>query len=641
MPGILSFLLLLLALSTAAVAGTFTAATCNVADVNSVINGPTHTAVDGDVIVIPAGSCTWASGVVVPTGIGITLTGVGSPTADPTVTGADASCSQTVITQTVAAGSLVAAFTEAPAYGNATSRISCMAINYGSGPAAAMKVLGTCTASGCPSLRWDNLTFNNWNGHTGGISYAITAIGDMFGVVDHNSILGAPANGGTYLHLMELSHASYLGVGFNGDNSWAQPGAFGSANFLFLENNHFLNAGSMDNEGSAGTLANQGGGRPVARYNVFDGPNGVQFPFGWHGTETGTRPRSSRAWEFYGNTWNCDGAGIFCQGMATVRGGTGYTWGNSYIQLASGRINNTWYLVTNRSKGFIVWGVCDGSAVYDTNDGTTYFSGTIASVTGGPQNPTVTVSGTDPGWTTNQWVPVGAPYSLHDVTQNTGTELISNGSNTLVPDIGSGSPGGWTPAVSDSITITRATVCLDQAGGRGAGFLYTGTTAGPNFAGTPLVAANQAVEPSYFWLNSLNLGSLQHNIVSSTKRVVGGRDYYAELINQSAQTSPTSPFNGTSTLGMDGGIGHGTLANRPTTCTINTAYWATDQGSWNQVSGGSQGQLYFCTAPNTWTLSYTPYTYPHPLVTGGSVTPPPTAALGGVTSGGIFSGGIH
>ena len=65
------------------------------------------------------------------------------------------------------------------------------------------------------------------------------------------------------------------------------------------------------------------------------------------------------------------------------------------------------------------------------------------------------------------------------------------------------------------------------------------------------------------------------------------------------------------------GLGHGTLANRPATCTPQVGYWATDQGSWNQSGIGGQGQLFVCTAPNTWTLYYTPYTYPHPLIAGG------------------------
>ena len=95
--------------------------------------------------------------------------------------------------------------------------------------------------------------------------------------------------------------------------------------------------------------------------------------------------------------------------------------------------------------------------------------------------------------------------------------------------------------------------------------------------------------------------------------MVANRDYYPSA--SGVQTSPTSPFDGTS------GTGWGTLANRPTTCTPGVAYFATDQGSWNTSSSnpygvqqnGADGVLYKCTAPNTWTLYYTPYTYPHPL----------------------------
>jgi hypothetical protein len=57
-------------------------------------------------------------------------------------------------------------------------------------------------------------------------------------------------------------------------------------------------------------------------------------------------------------------------------------------------------------------------------------------------------------------------------------------------------------------------------------------------------------------------------------------------------------FNGTS------GVGVGPLASRPSTCVPGVAYWATDEK-----------KLYRCTAPGTWTLYYTPYTYPHPLRT--------------------------
>jgi len=102
-----------------------------------------------------------------------------------------------------------------------------------------------------------------------------------------------------------------------------------------------------------------------------------------------------------------------------------------------------------------------------------------------------------------------------------------------------------------------------------------------------------------------------------TNHIQEGRDYL-NAVSATAQTSATSPFDGTT------GIGHGTLANRPTTCTHTTApdgdegggvmYWATDQGSWNASGDGrGSGVLYRCSATNTWTVHYTPYTYPHPL----------------------------
>ena len=45
-------------------------------------------------------------------------------------------------------------------------------------------------------------------------------------------------------------------------------------------------------------------------------------------------------------------------------------------------------------------------------------------------------------------------------------------------------------------------------------------------------------------------------------------------------------------------------------------FWKTNEGQWWAATAGNNGVLYKCTSTNTWTLYYTPDTYPHPLQTG-------------------------
>lgn len=179
--------------------------------------------------------------------------------------------------------------------------------------------------------------------------------------------------------------------------------------------------------------------------------------------------------------------------------------------------------------------------------------------------------------------------------------------------------------------------CLDQPG-RGQGDLLVGTFPSKlNDATGTLHWPNQASEPIYLWNNVGGVvpgwgGGVFSNYAGES-RVAANRDYYPPA--SGIQTSPTSPFDGTV------GVGWGTLANRPTTCTEGVAYFATDQGSWNGSTSnpygvqmnGADGVLYKATATDTWTAYYTPYTYPHPLRSTTQVSAPTFDPIAGTHEG--------
>lgn len=118
----------------------------------------------------------------------------------------------------------------------------------------------------------------------------------------------------------------------------------------------------------------------------------------------------------------------------------------------------------------------------------------------------------------------------------------------------------------------------------------------------------QHVSDSYYWNNTGN-----------------GTEIVPALVDELAIEIPTenthvwfkkASFNGSV------GMGCGKLASRPATCAIGVAYWATNQSCTDMTglvgvnpSTPIAGTLYKCTATNTWTEYYTPYTYPHPLRT--------------------------
>jgi hypothetical protein len=139
-------------------------------------------------------------------------------------------------------------------------------------------------------------------------------------------------------------------------------------------------------------------------------------------------------------------------------------------------------------------------------------------------------------------------------------------------------------------------LCRDQIGAGQDTTAWTGTP-------PPL----QTALPAYFFLNTINGSNMGVSVDAgevcplpdlNSVHLQANRDYFTY----------TAAFTGAT------GVGSGPLANRPATCTVGAGFWATDQGKWNNKVTGSDGQLYRCTATNTWSLYYVPYAYPHPLV---------------------------
>jgi hypothetical protein len=137
---------------------------------------------------------------------------------------------------------------------------------------------------------------------------------------------------------------------------------------------------------------------------------------------------------------------------------------------------------------------------------------------------------------------------------------------------------------------------------------YSHATTEPDWASVPV--RGQILDGDIYWLN------------------MGPNDTPLALNVDLWVQSSTGIFDGTGSESSGGGVGCGTLAERPATCTTGVGYWATNQ-SCTDLSGmvgrnpstPISGTLYKCTAPDTWTAYYTPYDYPHPLRAGDAVAP--------------------
>ena len=448
----LPFVMVLFALVAAdeANAKTVNAPSCELTDVQAAVNS----AGAGDTVVIPAGACTWTGGLSITKPVSLT----GSGTANTSASTFGAGTTSTVITDDSVNDNLISV---SGITAGQLVRVSLLDIEPTANTAVAWPIVaaGTCSASGCPSVRIDNILWGSttaWTYEPTLETQTLLSVDNVFGVVDHNTVPpGDPNN--TCPEFININHTSWQGVGAYGDNSWASPDTFGTEQAFYLENNDiWLDFALTENEFpvNAGTLG-AGGGRVVGRFNKLTMVG--WGPFAYHGTETSGRSRSGRAFEVYGNAMSCEDTA--CNGYVGLRGGTAFVFGNTWTLGPNTWINSILNIETQRTWRATGWSQCNGLTPFDVNDGyAQQWTGTIGSISGsGPY--TITVSGpplTSGAYDFSSSQPGDKFYIVWDSTAGWMAGINSNTASSLTSNFAIPSSPGWPPtnmSAGDAITI--------------------------------------------------------------------------------------------------------------------------------------------------------------------------------------------
>lgn len=444
-----------------------------------------------------------------------------------------------------------------------------------------------------PSTRLSGITFN-LNGHsftiqdTKGFRFdhdafnqtaavnCITSYGfasTNWGVVDHS----------TFNYCQQESLGGDYGNTSNGDNiAWSMASPQGTKFAIYYEDDVFINP-SPASGGYFNCFDAYQGGAYVVRFSLLSGCR-----FEGHGVQ-GDNSRGTRSIEIYNDTWCGNSPTVSTQGSCPSpnTGDKGYAWSfprGGEFKGFHNTVDNNWIQLINRADSGPRLeedsiGAVGQVPLWQFCDGTnksTYWTGTVTT-----------------------------PFNTY-VTYGSNKSLIVDQQGT----------GGY--------------LCRDQLG---AG--QDSTTWASGWNTTP---PSQARVPTYFWKNPPPGGgsdlpfsnncetpnSPGNNLCLNMKAnlFVQDRDYF--VYNTSPGSNQTS------------GVAEGNFASHPSTCSNGVGYWALDRGSWNtNLAANTSGALYVCTS-NTYNLYYTPFTYPHPLISGGTSTAntPTFSPVAGTYNGG-------
>ena len=557
-----------------------TSASVNRADVVDCITA----SVDGDVVTIPAGTATdWTTEVVISKAI--TLQGSGTCATIIEDNSQDGVNDDQLITMNLVA--------------NQTSRIKNMKFIGGVANSGQMIIFDAATDT------LDNRRFVLEDSCFYRVSRIYVLPNRAYGVIANNTF-ETMNNSGAPIYLF---HTNYTWA----DDRWADSDShWGSDQFVFIEDNVFDKR--QNNECSPSCITRpiydaQAGSRGVLRYNtVYCGYVEV------HGTESPGRQRGGRSHEVYENTFDSNGCDSVGNTILGLRSGSALVYNNS---------TTNWSAITaavsftnlRTSDNYHPFGVADGRNVFDLNDDANnpYVTGTATS--GG----TNTMTDSGKSWTTNEWTgyilrKTTAPCNVAITSSNATNEQftatghgLNTGDGVVIKSHTGSTPsvaGNYTVTVVDANTFTLDTVSL-TVGGTG-GYVSLRTRSGSQPVCSSSISSNTATQITFF----------------------------------GAQFPPSMTYSGGDTYEIvkildvfdQGGRGGGTDLTGSTTPLVVANDQVDDPVyEWNNLKNGSTNlqnsvggayalqvranEHYF---DDTVAPGYTAYTYPHPLVGGGS-----------------------